>query len=92
VTHPRVAEAAAISMPDRDLGERVCLYVKPKEGAAAISIEEVKKHCEDSGLAKFQWPDRVENLPDLPLTNVGKPDKKKMRDMISALLKEEGVI
>ncbi|MGI5876716.1 MAG: AMP-binding protein [Dethiobacteria bacterium] len=92
MTHARVAEAAVIAMPCPDMGERVCLYVRTKEGAADLTLEEVQKHCEEAGLAKFQWPERVENLSELPLTNVGKPDKKKMREMISNILKEEGVI
>jgi 2,3-dihydroxybenzoate-AMP ligase len=91
MTHPNVIEAAVIAMPDPDLGERVCLYVKPREGTT-VSLEEAQKQCEAAGLAKFQWPERVENVPDLPLTNVGKPDKKVMRDMISKKLKEEGKI
>jgi 2,3-dihydroxybenzoate-AMP ligase len=91
MTHPNVIEAAVIAMPDPDLGERVCLYVKPREGTT-ISLEEAQKQCEAAGLARFQWPERVENVPDLPLTNVGKPDKKAMRDMISEKLKEEGKI
>lgn len=92
MTHPNVVECAAIAMPCKDLGERVCLYVKPKEGVPGLTLEEVQKHCEAAGLAKFQWPERVENLQDLPLTNVGKPDKKLMRDMISEVLKKEGKI
>lgn len=87
----RIAEAAAVAMTDKDMGERVCAYVVTKDGNA-ITLEEVQGICEAAGLARFQWPERVECVEGLPLTNVGKPDKKKMRAMIDDKLKAEGKI
>lgn len=87
----KVAEVAAIGMPDKEMGERVCVFIKTK-GADTITLEEVQEGCQAAGLAKFQWPERVECMADLPLTNVGKPDKKKMREIIGDKLKAEGKI
>jgi len=35
------------------------------------------------GLAKFKWPERIEVLEALPLTNVGKLDKAPLRERLS---------
>lgn len=87
----RVAECAVVAMTDKDMGERVCAFIKTKDGDT-MSLEVVQAECQTAGLAKFQWPERVEIIPDMPLTNVGKHDKKKLRVMIDDKLKAEGKI
>ena len=37
-------------------------------------------------MARFKWPERLEIVDALPVTNVGKVDKKKLRDDIAAKL------
>jgi 2,3-dihydroxybenzoate-AMP ligase len=89
IKDPRIAESAVVAMTDKDMGERVCAFVMTKDGTP-ITLEDVQKIVEAAGLARFQWPERVECIDSLPLTNVGKPDKKKMRVMIDDKLKAEG--
>jgi 2,3-dihydroxybenzoate-AMP ligase len=40
-------------------------------------------------VARFKWPERLELVAALPVTNVGKVDKKKLRDDIATKLAAE---
>jgi len=35
------------------------------------------------GVAKFKWPERLELVTELPVTKMGKLDKKALRDMLA---------
>jgi len=77
-----VAHAAAVSMPDPELGERVCLYAVLKPGAT-LTLGELRAAMADAGAARFTWPERLEIVGQLPVTKVGKVDKKALRDDIA---------
>jgi non-ribosomal peptide synthetase component E (peptide arylation enzyme) len=36
----------------------------------------------EAGVARFKWPERLEIAAELPVTKVGKLDKKALRDML----------
>jgi 2,3-dihydroxybenzoate-AMP ligase len=35
-----------------------------------------------AGVAKFKWPERLELVAELPVTKMGKLDKKALRDQL----------
>jgi 2,3-dihydroxybenzoate-AMP ligase len=80
---------AAVSMPDPILGERLCLYVSLRPGGE-LELDAVRVFMHDAGVAAFKLPDRLEVLASLPLTKVGKIDKKALRDDIAAKLTSAG--
>lgn len=82
ITHPNVENVAVIGMPDEIVGERVCAYIVLKPGAT-LTFEEMIHFLMDKRIAKFKLPERIEFVPDLPRTNVGKIDKKALRQMSS---------
>ncbi|MFF8035193.1 AMP-binding protein [Streptomyces sp. NPDC016626] len=89
LAHPGVRAAAAVAMPHRVLGEAVCLYVVGgNEGAP--SLPELRRYLEDSGLARFKLPERLVEVPALPLTAVGKTDKVRLRQDIVTRLDTKG--
>jgi 2,3-dihydroxybenzoate-AMP ligase len=86
---PAVSQVAAVAMPDAVLGERVCVYVVPRPGAA-VTLDEVRDAMHAAGVAKFKLPEHLELVDELPTTKVGKIDKKALRADIAARV-EAGV-
>jgi 2,3-dihydroxybenzoate-AMP ligase len=82
--HPDIHQAAVVAMPDARLGERSCAYVV---AGAVVDLPAVQRYLEALGVAKYKWPERIEQLADLPRTNVGKIDKALLRNRIAAALR-----
>jgi long-chain acyl-CoA synthetase len=70
VSHPAVAEAAVVGVPDADLGEEVAAFVSLKRGAQGTS-DELLDYCRER-LARYKYPRRVYILPELPKGPTGK--------------------
>ncbi|MBV8193992.1 MAG: long-chain fatty acid--CoA ligase [Candidatus Dormibacteraeota bacterium] len=75
---PQVAEAAVVAIPDNKWQERplACIVLKPGE---TLTLEQVRAHLEGRGWARWQLPDRIEVIDEVPRTSVGKFDKKVLR-------------
>jgi non-ribosomal peptide synthetase component E (peptide arylation enzyme) len=85
-SHPGVEYVAVVGMPDPDLGEQVCAYIKPVEGAR-LSYEGIIEHMRKMEAAKIHYPARVEFVKEIPLTAAGKADKKVLREDIKNKVK-----
>ena len=77
IGHPDVQEAAAISVPHPKWLERPLLVVVPKPGAKP-ERESVLRHLA-TRLAKWQMPDDVVFVGELPHTATGKLLKSELR-------------
>lgn len=77
-----VRQAAAVAMPDRELGEVVCLVIVPAPGKR-VELTEVQAAMMAAGLARFKHPERLIIVGSLPRTALGKVDKKALRADIS---------
>ncbi|MFC5722985.1 (2,3-dihydroxybenzoyl)adenylate synthase [Streptomyces gamaensis] len=74
---PRIRAAAVIGLPDAYMGEQTCACVVPQHPDAPPTLEEVRAALTARGVAAYKLPDRLETgLAELPLTGVGKVDKK----------------
>ena len=82
---PAVAQVAAIAMPDPRLGERICVYVVPRPGAA-VTLDEIRTSLDAIGVARFKLPEHLVLVDELASTEVGKIDKKALRADIAARL------
>jgi acyl-CoA synthetase (AMP-forming)/AMP-acid ligase II len=81
--HPAVARAAALPVPDRRLGERVCLAMTVRAGQT-VTADEVLDHLDRSGLSRYDMPEYYIMLNDIPLTASGKILKREIVDKIGA--------
>ncbi len=80
-SYPGVADAAVVGMPDKELGEKVCAYIRPVSGTK-LDPEEIKKFMESRGASKLLIPERFEFIDSIPMTQAGKHDKKALREDI----------
>ena len=81
-THPSVALAAAVAMPDPVFGERVCVYVEQRPGTDGLTLADVSAHLDARGVGKELWPERLEVVDTLPRSSGGKVAKGELRDDI----------
>ena len=79
--HSGVLDAAVVGMPDKDLGERVCAYIVTKSGVK-LTFDEVIAFLKGSGASVMQLPERIEFIDSMPLTKIGKADKKILKEDI----------
>ncbi len=77
--HPAVAYCATIAMPNEKWGERplACVTLKP-EYKGKVMEKDIFEFCKDK-LPKWQIPDAVLFLEEIPMTSTGKKDKKLLR-------------
>jgi acetyl-CoA synthetase len=80
VSHPAIAEAAAIGKPDEIKGEHVKVFVIVKAGfqASDALAAELKQHVRSS-VGPLAVPDELEFVPSLPKTRSGKIMRRVIR-------------
>ena len=82
LTHPAVAEACVLGLPDERWGESG-VAVLVLEAEAAVSDSEMLAHL-DGKLAKYKWPQRFVVWADLPKSGYGKVAKKDVKERLLA--------
>ena len=82
-SHPKVAEVAAVGVPDEVLGERVAVFVVPRQGQHLV-LSEIIEHLVTQRVAKFKLPERLDVVAELPRNPVGKVLKRDLRDRLRA--------
>ncbi|WP_329413283.1 AMP-binding protein [Nocardia vinacea] len=83
-----VEMAAAVAMPDPRLGERLCLYLTLAQGHS-VELSDVVALMNSAGVARFKLPERLVLIDRMPVTKVGKIDKKALRaDILERLTQD----
>jgi 2,3-dihydroxybenzoate-AMP ligase len=77
--HPGIEMVAAVAIPDAKLGERVCVYVTLREGVHT-TLEELRDLMKEANVAAYKLPEVLVVTEKMPLTKVGKIDKKALRE------------
>jgi 2,3-dihydroxybenzoate-AMP ligase len=88
LSHPSVQNIACVPMPDPVLGERMCAFVIVKKGCA-LTLDDLVSYLKGKEIAKYKLPERLEVLPDFPVSTFGKVSKKALGDLITRRLQEE---
>ena len=81
VSHPRVAEAAAVGRPDEIKGQAVSVFVTLKGGEANDALrDELRKHVRKE-IGALAQPDDIHFTGSLPKTRSGKIMRRLLRDI-----------
>jgi O-succinylbenzoic acid--CoA ligase len=78
-SHPGVAEAVVVGVPDAEWGERVAALVVAD---ADVTAADVDAHCRDR-LAGFKRPKTVRFVDSLPRTASGTVERARARELLS---------
>jgi 2,3-dihydroxybenzoate-AMP ligase len=76
--HSAISQVALVALADTVLGEKSCAFVQLRAGTT-VSALELRKYLRQIGMADFKIPDKFQFVTELPLTAVGKVDKKSLR-------------
>ncbi len=79
---PGVKQAVAVGSPDCGHGEAVHVFLVPEPGAA-LDLADLRQQAVDS-LGRSYWPESFIFVEALPLTQMGKIDKKALRARLAS--------
>jgi cyclohexanecarboxylate-CoA ligase len=83
--HPAVRAVAIVGMPDPRLGERAVAYMVVKPDTS-IDLPQVTAFLAENKVARSYFPERVEILPEMPMTATGKIQKFVLREWARKLV------
>jgi 2,3-dihydroxybenzoate-AMP ligase len=86
--HPAIHGVAVVAMPDPVFGEKACAFVTLNAGQS-LTFDQLKAFLLDQKIAKFKLPERLEVLPDFPISPAGKILRRNLREAIEAKLAQE---
>jgi acetyl-CoA synthetase len=82
VSHPSVAEAAAVGRPDELKGQALCVFVTLKAGQkASPDLKDALTAHIDKEIGKFARPDNIRFTDSLPKTRSGKIMRRLLKDI-----------
>ena len=76
-----ITACAAVGREDKLRGEKIVIFVVPKEGAHERTIKKELSAIYKKYLAKYEIPREIRFLPELPKTKLAKVDFKKLEDL-----------
>jgi non-ribosomal peptide synthetase component E (peptide arylation enzyme) len=80
---PAVAAVAVVGLPHDRLGEIGCAFVVLRPGSD-LTFDTMIDQLRASGLATYKWPERLEIIPELPMTTTGKIRKHVLASRFAA--------
>ena len=83
LAHPAVMNVACVPYPDPRLGERMCACLVLRPGAK-LTLGELTAFLETQEIARHKLPERIEVLPEFPISTFGKVSKKTLVEQLAA--------
>jgi non-ribosomal peptide synthetase component E (peptide arylation enzyme) len=79
-THPKVAEAAVIGLPDPSSGERACAVVASRDASDPLEFREMVEFLKSKGIMTQKLPEQLELIDVLPRNPTGKVLKHQLQE------------
>jgi 2,3-dihydroxybenzoate-AMP ligase len=86
--HPAIHNVACVPMPDRVLGEKMCAFAILRAGQS-ITLADMTAFLNEHGLARYKHPERLEIIPELPISGFGKVQKNILTAQVAAKIAAE---
>ncbi len=86
--HPSVHGVAVVAMPDKVFGEKACAFVTLMPDQK-LTFDGLKEFLLAQRIAKFKLPERLEIVPEFPLSPAGKILRRTLRETVTAHLAAE---
>lgn len=77
--HAGILDAAAISVPDETMGEKVCLCIVPRDVNAPPTLSDIVQWMKEQGVASYKLPEHLRLVKEIPRNPVGKILKTELR-------------
>jgi non-ribosomal peptide synthetase component E (peptide arylation enzyme) len=82
--HEAVVDVVVIGLSDDEMGERACACIIVAEGAA-LSLDDLRAHFNQLGVARFKCPERIALFDEFPMTMSGiKVDRRELTELVLA--------
>ena len=75
-----VAEAAVVAAADERLGEHAAAFIRVRPGRSAPTLDQMRSHLREVGLARQKWPEELHVVDEYPRTASGKIQKYLLRE------------
>ena len=79
---PAVAEVSVVAAPDDRLGEHAAAILRLRDGHALPTLDDVRGHLAEAGLARQKWPESLHAVEEFPRTPSGKVQKFRLRQQL----------
>jgi len=82
LSHPAVQNVACVPVPDPNLGEKMCACVVLKKNRS-LTFAQLVEFLKEKEIAKFKLPERLEIVPEFPVSTFGKVSKKALVELVT---------
>lgn len=79
LAHPAVKDVAIVGYPDDRLGSRLAAVIV---AADRVTLDDLRAHCEKSGLDKAKWPEFIAEINKIPLSAIGKVIRGELEEFV----------
>ena len=82
-SHPDIADAVVVGVPDQQWGQRVSAVIEPAAGVIAPTLTAVQAHCRES-LAGYKVPRSIALVDVIERSPAGKADYRWAAEVVQA--------